>query len=551
MINFEKKPFYLNKEKVDWVKKTFYEMSVDEKIGQLFLPVGYSSETKYLDDLLEKKIGGLFFRPGDFKELQATFNYMQKNSKIPLLTAANLEAGGSGAIVDGVDYAPQMAIGATADGTKYSYKLGEICAKSAKLVGINWGFSPVVDLDLNFRNPIINVRSFGNNSKDVINLSKQYIQAFNDQELLTSIKHFPGDGVDERDQHLLTSINSLSKSAWYNSYGEIYKELINFGTKTIMVGHIAFPAYTGTNTPASLSKDIVTKLLREELGYNGLVITDATPMVGFASAMSRREAVPTAIQSGCDMFLFNHDLSEDIKYMKEGLDNGLLTVERLDEAVLRILATKASINIHNKNNQVYEEDNLKESFCDDQKQIANESITLVTDSQNLLPITPQKHKKILLEILGDYESNVRVENSIKNKLENYGFDVTLYEPEKNFYELGTVEEFKSKYDLVIYAANIETSSNQTVARINWKTFFGLGNNVPWFVKEIPTLFISFGNPYHYIDVPMISTLINSYSNFDHFIDATIEKLVGKSKFLGSSPIDLDFTNSKLEKLKKF
>ena len=172
------------------------------------------------------------------------------------------------------------------------------------------------------------------------------------------------------------------------------------------------------------------------------------------------------------------------------------------------------------------------------KEVADEGITIVKDMENALPVTPAKYKKVLLEILGEGD-NEAVRAQVQKRLEDEGFEVTLYVPEtpENIFLDGAVEKFKSKYDLVLYVSNVETASNKTVARINWHTLFGAGNNLPWFVKEVPTVFVSLGNPYHLLDVPMMKTFINSYSNVPHVIDATMDKLFGKSEFKGTSPVD--------------
>lgn len=546
MIDLRKQPFYLSEEAIAWVNQVFDSMSIDEKIGQLFVPIGYSTEKRYLDHLLMHHIGGLFFRDGDFSEMKATFDYVQAQTKIPLLIPANLENGGNGALTNGTAYANQMAVAAS-NRVENAYTLGTIAAKEGKKVGVNWTFAPVVDIDLNFRNPITNVRTYGDNSEKIIAYAKEYTRAFHENGLMTSAKHFPGDGVDERDQHLLTSINTLPIDIWRTQYGTIYQELIDSGTKSIMAGHIALPDYTGDEMPASLSAKILQDLLRKELGFNGLIITDATPMVGFTSAMPRSQAVPYSIEAGCDMFLFNKDFVEDVRFMKEGLTSGILSKERLDEAVLRILATKASLNL---NQGVSKEQGSLLDFTHEKEKIAQESITLVRDEPKLLPINANYYKRVLLQILGDFSSNEQLKQALTNGLESKGFIVTHYEKESHFFDLDSVDSFKEKYDLVIYAANIENASNQTTARINWHTLFGLGNNLPWFVCEIPTLLISFGNPYHYFDAPMIETQINAYCNYDHFVQATVRKLVGEESFVGINPIDPFCTNTKLKELIK-
>jgi len=544
-MDLKRKPFYLDDTAIEWVNNTLNGLTEDEKIGQLFFPIGFSTEKEYLNHLRSLGIGGLFFRPGVAEEVQQTYEYMQRTSKVPLLTAANLEDGGNGSSLEGTAFGNQMAVAAT-NQTSDAYTLGKIASSEGKAVGVNFGFSPVVDLDLNFRNPITNVRTYGSDVERVIKNAKEYIQAFHDNGIMTSIKHFPGDGVDERDQHLLTSINSLSVDNWKKTFGKVYQELIDFGSKAVMVGHISFPAYSGDEMPATLSPQLLQDLLRNELGFNGLTITDATPMVGFCSAMKRSEAVPYTIQAGCDMLLFNRVLEEDIQYMKDGLSKGILTKERLDEAVTRILATKASLGLH----QTINHGTAKfEDFREEQLDLADRSITLVKDTQNMLPLSVEKHKRVLLQLLGSFDSNERVLEKVKAELEKRDFEITVYEPETNFFDLGTVTSFSNDYDAVLYVANIQNASNQTVTRVHWHTLFGLGNNLPWFTKEVPTMLLSFGNPYHLYDLPMVDTVINAYCNYDHFIEMAIKKVTGESSFKGVSPVNPFCENNLLEELK--
>lgn len=547
-----KAPFYLKDEDIEWVENTLNSMSEEELIGQLFCPIGYSTDRDYIDnELLRYHIGGMFFRDGVGSEMQDTFAYAQEKSKLPLLIPSNLEAGGDGAAIDGTPYGKQMEVAAAGD-PKYAYRLGEIACSEGAALGINWAFAPVVDLDLNYHNPITNVRTYGDDVDTVIKNAVEYIRAAKEYNVATSVKHFPGDGVDERDQHLLTSVNSLSMSEWDFTYGKIYKAMIEAGTLTVMAGHIALPSYERyfneeeevRIVPATLSKALLQNLLRDKLGFNGLIITDATPMVGFTSAEKRSLAVPLAIESGCDMILFNKDLAEDYRFMMEGYQNGILSMERLIDANRRILALKASLKLHRKkelNTLVPGKTALSALKCNEHvtwsRELADKAITLVKDTAENLPISPDKTKRVLLEVLGDYPSTQRVTDKMKELLISCGFDVSLYEKEDFSKGVDNVASFHEKYDMVLYIGNIENASNQTTARLNWYTFWGQGNNVPWFSKEVPVVFVSVANPYHLLDVPMIGTYINCYSNNDYVLEAVVEKLVGKSDFKGVSPVD--------------
>ena len=552
MIRYKEIPFYLTDEQVQWVEKTYDSMSLEEKIGQLFCPIVFTKEEKELKELVETKhIGGMLYREGPGEELRQSHKILQDASKIPLLTASNLEYGGNGSAIEGTYYGREMLAAATGD-VERAYQLGKVSCSEGAAVGVNWSFAPVVDLDLNYHNPITNVRTFGSNLQTVIDMGKAYIRGAKEEGVATSVKHFPGDGVDERDQHLVTSVNALSCKEWNESYGKIYKEMIEAGTLTVMAAHIALPAYEEyfdqkpceRILPATLSENLLKKLLREQLGFNGLIVTDATPMVGFCSAMDRATAVPLSIENGCDMFLFNRNMEEDFRLMREGHEKGILSDARLEEAVKRILATKAAMHLPEKQEKgqlVPDASALDILNCETYdrwaKECADEGVTLVKDIQKLLPIDPKKHKRVLLELMGDFPSNKRVCESFVRELEARGFEVTVYEPEGFEVMEDSVESFKSRYDLIFYVGNIETASNKTVSRLNWHTMFGLGNNMPWMVHEMPALFVSVGNPYHLLDAPMIKTFVNGYCNSEYVIHAVVEKLCGDSEFKGKSPID--------------
>ncbi len=552
MFDCKARPFYLTDAQVKWVNDMYASMSPEERIGQLFCPIVFTKDEKELRRLVETKhIGGMLYREGPGEELRRAHEILQDASRIPLLTASNLECGGNGSAEEGTYFGREMLVAATGDAEK-AYQLGRVSAREGAAVGVNWSFAPVVDLDLNYHNPITNVRTFGRDVSTVIRMGREYVRAAREEGVATAVKHFPGDGVDERDQHLLTSVNSLSCEEWDETYGRIYREMIEADTLTVMAGHIAMPAYEEffdgrpceKIIPATLSSNLLVRLLRETLGFNGLITTDATPMVGFCSAADRATAVPMCIESGCDVFLFNRNMEEDFRFMLEGYEKGLLSKRRLEEAVKRILATKAALRLPEKKAEgllVPGKDALKILRCERHDrwaaECADRGVTLVKDTQRLMPLCPKRHRRVLLELLGDFPSNERVCAYMVEKLNREGFEVTVYEKEGFEAAEASVAGFKETYDLVLYVANIETASNKTVSRLSWHTKFGLGNNMPWMVHELPTAFVSLGNPYHLLDVPMIRTFINGYCNSEYVMDAVIEKMMGRSEFKGKSPVD--------------
>lgn len=552
---FKNKPFYLSDSDIEWVRTTFNGMTQEDKIGQLFFLILYGPDEALIEKFTRQiKVGGIMCRAMDEEALAKSIGLLQSKSDIPALIAANLEAGGNGICLQGTKIGSQMMVAAT-NHPQNGAVLGAVCADEAVAVGANYAFAPVVDIDYNFRNPITNTRTYGSNPETVLSFAREYLKACQQRDVACSIKHFPGDGRDERDQHLCTTINDLSVEEWDKTYGRIYRELINDGAKTVMVGHIMQPAYSRMLVPgirdeqimpATLAPELLQGLLRERLGFNGLIITDATTMAGFDAAMEREKAVPYAIAAGCDMFLFSKNLDEDYGFMKNGVENGIITRERLDEAVLRILALKASLKLHIKDNQPSLRNMRQVLRCPEHLKaahtIADESITLVKNLEGVLPISPKRTKRILFYDIESGENAIGyartngVYESLAPLLEKEGFTVTRFVPAPGN-EGKTVRycEMTGSYDLIIYVCNLATKSNQTTVRIEWLNPMGV--NVPRYVKGIPTIFISTENPYHLLDVPMVKTYINTYGINDSTMTLLVEKLMGRSEFKGVSPVD--------------
>lgn len=557
MVNLREKPFYLNDEEIKWVETTLAGMSEEEKIGQLFCLIAYS-DGEGLKKLAEHyKPGGLMCRPMPLKETVNTVSILQENSKIPMLISANLEKGGNGIVEEGTFIGSQMQVAATND-DEMAYKLGVVCGAEGAAVGANWSFAPIIDIDYNFRNPITNTRTLGSDPDRVRRMGVQYVKGVQEYGVAASIKHFPGDGMDERDQHLVASINSMSCEEWDKTYGAAYQACIEEGAMTVMVGHILQPAYSRKLNPelkeedilpATLSYELVTKLLKEQLGFNGLVVTDASTMAGMLIPMSREQAVPQAIAAGCDMFLFTKNLDEDYEYMRKGIRDGIITQERLNDALTKILALKAALKLPQKQKEgrlipSYEEA-LKVVGAQQHKdwavECADKAITMVKEEQGVLPLSPKKYKKVLYYDIESqqgiaYSVRAGVAEKVKDMLCKEGFDIDVFKPNPSFEGLATrYGEIVEKYDLIIYLANMATKSNQTTVRIEWAQ--PMGANVPVYMNVVPTLFISVENPYHLLDVPRVKTYINTYSSNDNVLEALVDKLMGRSQFKGNSPVD--------------
>lgn len=573
-VDLRKKPYNLDEDAIYWIEETIDAMTLEEKIGQLFVNMGSSRDKEYLTNMVNHyHIGAVRYNPGTADEVYDQNYILQTESRIPLLIAANTEAGGNGACTDGTEIGVEVKIGAT-NNTKYAYELGRVSGVEASAVGCNWSFAPIVDINKNWRNPIISSRSFGEDPDKVLELSLAYMKGIQESGILPTAKHFPGDGIDERDQHLSFSVNSLSMKEWDDTFGKVYSGLIEAGLPSIMAGHIhmhAYSKYFNNNLkeellPATLSKELITNLLREKLGFNGLVVTDASHMLGMTGSMKRSDLLPTSIAAGCDLFLFFNDPDEDFQFMMEGYRKGVISEERLLDALRRILGLKAKLGLHKKEKnkillpkqEAMEKVGLtrnKKIF----KEVADQAITLVKDKQDIWPIIPEKYKRILLVdvhgVKGGFGEVVAGNKSqaidlLKQILLEKGFKVEKYiSPEEELKGLSQEEKIKNiagiyaakkpikdlteKYDLIINIANVNPG---TVQRIVWPASKGTPD-IPFYIHEIPTIFVSVQCPFHLADVPQVKTYINTYDGKQETLELLVDKLMGFSDFKGISPID--------------
>lgn len=412
-VDLTAKPYNLDAEGIKWVQETIANMSDEEKIGQLFINMGAERTEEYLTGVLNNyHIGGVRYNPGKADEVYEQNKILQENSKIPMLIAANTEAGGNGACTDGTYVGHEIKVAATND-KKYAYELGRISGIEASAIGCNWSFAPIVDLLRNWRNPIISTRTWSADVDQTIELSLEYMRGIQESGIAPAAKHFPGDGIDERDQHLSAAPNHYSTEEWDQTFGKVYGSLFDAGLPSIMAGHIALPSYVRhfnpeatiqeANMPATLSKEILTDLLRGKMNFNGVVVTDASHMVAMTSVMKRKDMLPQAIAAGSDLFLFFNDPDEDFQWMLEGYKNGVITEDRLTEALTRILGMKAMLGLHTKAKTEIlppkEEAMAKIGLAENLKisdEVADKAITLVKNNENIFPISADTKKRVLL-----------------------------------------------------------------------------------------------------------------------------------------------------------
>ncbi len=561
LVDLTAKPYNLSAAQIKWVEDTLAEMSAEEKTGQLFVSLfHFGTDTFSGNDLTNQEIlakyhiGGARYHGGTAKQVQGLLNQLQTASKIPLLIAANCDSGGNGACSDGTYIASGAQAEASGD-PGVAYNAGLVSAREASALGVNVNFDPCVDILFNWRNTIVNTRAYGTNADDVITYTNAYLQGLTaEREMIQCIKHFPGDGTEERDQHLVLGVNELSPEEWDASFRRVYENHIANGVEMIMAGHIALPEYQKKLNPALADKDILPAtlaeellqgLLKEQLGFNGLVITDASHMLGMSSAMRREDYVPGAIAAGCDMFLFFNDIEEDFNFMLNGYRNGVITEERLNDAVRRVLGLKAKLNLHLKKEigaLLKSEKELDVIGCAEhlkmQAEAADKGITLVKNTLDQLPIRPETHKRIRLyylqgEVGGIMAAGSAVLEEIVAELQERGFAVTVNDG--NSRVKGRTLQYREEVDAALVFADIVGYGAENNYRIRWKT--AMSNECPWYVHEVPTVFVSLNFTTHLHDATMVKCYINAYHHNNEIIRQVIDKMMGKSEFKGT-PNDL-------------
>lgn len=578
MVDLKARPYYLSEEDCQWVKDTIANMSPEEKVGQLFFQLTASHDEEYLKELMEKyHLGGCRYNPAPGKAIQEQNRILQKYAKVPVFIACNTEAGGDGACADGTHIGAGVKIAAT-DKEEYAFALGKMANEQAAAIGCNMAFAPVADILYNWENTEIVTRAFGGDAERVATMSKAYLNgAHTIPGFACAAKHFPGNGQDFRDAHIANNVNYFDVKKWDETYGHVYRTLIENDLDAIMGGHIMLPSYAKAINPelkdedmmpATLSPEIMTGLLRDRLGFNGMVVTDASHMVAMTDRMKRSEMLPASINAGCDMFLFFNDPEEDFATMLGAYKTGIISEERMTEALTRILGLKAHLGLNKKSKEelvpqpeTVEEVLQREEYKAMQKSISEDCITLVKyKDKDVLPMTPDRYKRImivhikgaensmsaLMKMLGGGKGNPA--EALKEKLCAKGFDAFIYEspldvmkkqieagekPDLNIYFAGknAIADFVSDMALVITLCDVP----------NGRPSFGMskgGGEIPWYVFEVPVVVVGCGQPTMLADIPQARTYINTYDSKDTTLDALVENLMnGEEAFKGTDPID--------------
>lgn len=498
------------------------------------------------DRFVDEPVGGVFIGAQIITEVEdgvaamrETVTKYRDNMAVRPLVMSDFE-NGCGMMIKGLTPFPYMMSLGCANDVELAYEYGKATAMEAKTTGANTTFSPVCDLNLNWRNPLVNVRGISDDVDRAVPLLRAVIRGMQDNGLGACAKHFPGDGVDWRDQHLITTVNSLPMDRWWETYGRVFGEMINEGVSMIMPGHIALPAYTGNNMPATLSKELMTDLLKGEMGFKGVIVSDATNMGGFSGYFeTKTEAEVACFAAGCDLILWPTD--EYIDAVTDALEKGEIPMARLEDAIARIQAIK---DTYIPADDTYPELTVKEKAYvkDVGRRVGEQSITLVKNEKGLLPLR-EKPKKVLLCSTCNHAQSFPAAERLCRELEARGAQVTHLQAlpiQSKLPKLAEFEKMAGEADLIVYA--YYSRSFRPVGPVDFtgdRTWF-ITNG--WKVPQDKAVYVSFGSPYfvhQYFE--RSAQVVNAYSMMEDSAAGFVRALYGETPFTEDSPVNIELT----------
>ncbi|HEY3250036.1 MAG TPA: glycoside hydrolase family 3 N-terminal domain-containing protein [Ignavibacteria bacterium] len=520
-------------------------LSLREKVSQMIIsntiPEGYTENSEDFCRLKklceEEKIGGFIFFKGSVSEYARLSNKLQSFSQTPLFISADFERGTKMRITDGNLYPNNMAIGA-AGNEKLAYEMGLQIAKESRLIGVHQNYAPVCDVNNNPNNPIINVRSFGEDPELVKRMSEALIKGLQDGNVIATVKHFPGHGDTEIDSHKDLPVLNFDMERLNRTELVPFKNAIDIGVMSVMTAHLSFPVLEqAPNVPSSLSKNIVQGLLIDKLGFEGLVVTDALNMQGITKYFSTSEVAVMCVEAGIDLILMPLDERTSIDAIVNAVQSGRINVERINRSAEKILKAKEWLGLFN-NKYVNDADVYKAIDYDNANRIAldiaKESITLVKDDYNFMPVK-DVNKKTLILSLSDGKDNLNTASFTKKFSERFSGAAVL--------EITT--DIENIQALVSSALPYENIIIGVFAKVKYGT--GKISILPThseFLKQLSVkknsfTVISYGNPYLLKEFPSVPSYICAYGDGDVSIDASLLAVTGAIKFKGRLPVTIN------------
>ncbi|THV56067.1 glycoside hydrolase family 3 protein [Chryseobacterium candidae] len=506
-----------------WVDTTYKNLSQDEKLGQLFIVALYTNRGEdYISQVrnivTNDKIGGLILMQDDAAREINLVNEFQRTSKVPLMIGMDAEWGLYQRIATAHKFPWAMTLGAIQD-KKLVYQMAAKIAQDCHRMGINWDFAPVVDVNTNPNNPIIGNRSFGSEVNNVISSALSYSNGLQDNNILAAIKHFPGHGDTSTDSHLDLPVVSHDIERLNTVELAPFKALMNKGIGGVMVAHLYVPGLeSGKGIPASVSKNIITGLLKNKLGYKGLIITDALNMGAVANKYQPGELDAMAFKAGNDIMLFSQGVSEGKKLIQKAIDKGEIPQSRVEESVKKILLTKYFLGLTQytpKNPENINKDLNNDSHTQLVQNLYSNALTLLKDEKKLLPLTGKQIYYVPLEE-APYQT-------FANRLGNNAII-------KKAGEINTIPAGST----VIVGFHKDNSTAYKPYKISAESKKVLSD----LTKNQNVILNVFGSAYALkdIDISKVSTVLVSYENNDDSMNATADALNGKTKIWGRLPV---------------
>ncbi len=530
-----------------WVDRTLAAMTLREKIGQLVHLRVYGKFLNQQDETFKElkenielyHIGGVMLSAGNIYESAILLNELQSCSKVPLLVSADFERGASFRIEDTTSFPWNMAVGATGN-EEFAYEQGVITARESRALGVHWLFAPVVDVNNNPDNPVINIRSYGEDPQLVARLGSAFIRGARAGGALTTAKHFPGHGDTATDTHIGLAVVPSDIERLDSVELVPFRSAIEAGVDAVMTAHVAVPEVTGDPAvPATLSRKILTGLLRDKLQFKGIVVTDAMEMGGIRNKYWSGLAAVRAVQAGADVVLLPTNVAAAVNEIERAFEMGLIPAEHIDASVTRILRAKSSLGLPRK--RTVPIDRLEECVASPENEafaqkIADYSMTTVKNDDSLLPVNPVENPKIFSLVLdsglatdpGDiFQSEMRkVYPSLLTEWANQRVSED---------QIDGILKIARNSDLIVCATFARVVSGRNII------------SIPERQQEIiekllktkkPFVWIAFGNPYVLERFPKVGTYMCTFSYSDVSQRAAVKAISGAIPITGKMPVSI-------------
>ena len=517
-----------------WVRTTLARMTLRQKVGQMVWPSVFADYVSSSDSawrridrwIVTDQVGGFTMSIGSPMEMAAKLNAMQKLARVPLLIGADLEAGagfrasGGFFLPNAIDlggatlFPPLMALGAARD-TTLAYAYGKATAVEGRALGLHVVYGPVLDVNNNAANPVINVRSFGEDPAWVSRLGAAFVRGVQDNGMIATGKHFPGHGDTDVNSHLALPVVTASRARLDSVELPPFRASIAAGVGAIMTFHGAMPALDSTGVPGTLSPAVLTGLLRQELGFGGLIISDAMDMRGVLDKYGAVEAAKLAVIAGADILIQPENVAQTIDAVMAGISEKRITIQRIDGAVRRILAAKVQMGLH----RVAQVDlaRVRHVVGDSAtrtlaEQIASRSVTLVRDTPKLLPLVSaaQAPNRRILHLVVSRSTNLGAGSTFSSVLGRSAGRIRtiVLHPDDPFVDPARILPIVDSSDVVLMASYMAQQWDQASAG----TPDGLKDLVTAIQRRAkPLVIIGFGNPYLGAQLPQVGSYLIAWN----------------------------------------